>query len=192
MKSLVKRVLILGGLFCVTLFLMYKSELKSIFIKDKIYIVFDVQKDSYLPVDWGEYASLFPENFNPMLIRENSSELSKLNDKQRFKFDSINHVLFKYPRKTIQTKDGFREYSIGVANGLALGFTVLDSSKIELRKIQDLNVISVDSLLQLIPELYYALPQRKSKGGDRKFYIIVQDQSKAMKLKVVPFVRELD
>lgn len=70
MKSFVKRILILVGLFCVTLFLMYKSELKRIFIKDKIYIVFDVQKDSCLPVDWDEYASLFPENFNPMLIRE--------------------------------------------------------------------------------------------------------------------------
>ena len=158
MKSFVKRILILVGLFCVTLFLMYKSELKCIFIKDKIYIVFDVQKDSCLPIDWGEYASLFPENFNPMVIRKNSSELSKLNDKQRFKFDSINHVLFKYPRKTIQTKNGIKKYSIGVANGLALGFTVLDSNKIEVKKIEDLNVISVDSLLQLIHELYYALP----------------------------------
>ena len=192
MKSFVKRILILGGLFCVTLFLMYKSELKSIFIKDKIYIVFDVQKDSYLPVDWGEYASLFPENFNPMLIRENSSELSKLNDKQRFKFDSINHVLLKYPRKTIQTKNGIKKYSIGVANGLALGFTVLNSNKIKVKKIEDLNVISVDSLLQLIPELYYALPQNKSKSVGREIYIIERDKDKATKLKVVPFVREYD
>ena len=118
--------------------------------------------------------------------------MSKHNDKQRFKFDSINHVLFKYPRKTIQTKNGIKKYSIGVANGLALGFTVLDSNKIEVKKIEDLNVISVDSLLQLIPELYYALPQNKSKSVGREIYIIERDKDKATKLKVVPFVREYD
>lgn len=192
MKSFVKKILILVGLICVALFFIYKSDLKSVFMKDKIYIVFDTQKDKYVPVDWSKYESLFTENFNPMMIRENISDLSKLSDEQRFKFDSIHDVLFKYPRKTIQTKNGVMEYSVGVANNLALGFMVLDSSKIEVKKVKGLNVISVDSLIKLIPELHYALPQSKSKDVDQEFYLIVQDQGKAMKLRVVPFVREYD
>lgn len=126
------------------------------------------------------------------MINENILELSKLNDEQRFKFDSINDVLFKYPRKTIYSINGVKEYNVAVANGLSLDFKVLDSWQIEEKRIKDLNVISVDSLLALFPGLYYLPIHDKSRDVGREFYIIEKDDGKAMKHRVAPFISIYD
>ena len=45
MKPLGKKILFLAIISCVILFIIYKPTLKNIFQKDKVYILFNVQKD---------------------------------------------------------------------------------------------------------------------------------------------------
>lgn len=155
MKLIIKKISGLAVLFCMALVLIYWSDLKKAFIKDRFYIVFNTKLDAHTSVGY---------NLN----------------------DSL------YPKKNIRIINGIKEYSVGVANGLFIEFMVLDSSEIKAEKIKDLNVISLDSLLQLIPDLHYTLPKNETKKLNPEFYIIDQDYNRTMKIKVVPIVSIYD
>lgn len=89
MKSVLKKLFALIIISVLTLFIIYYSDLKGIFFKKDVYIIFDVEKDNYKEVDWPKYAYLFPKEFNPKNELIEIRELQKLNKEQILKFDSI-------------------------------------------------------------------------------------------------------
>lgn len=194
MKILVRKTVIIAVIMAAIIFLIYKSNRRSIFQKDKIYIVFDAKEDVYATIDWEEFSYLFPEDFNPTRTIVDMSELSKLDYEQKLKWDSIAKNLFKYPRKIIETNDGIKKYSLSLNSGLAIEFKVLDEKEIEKTEINSLNIISVDSMIKLIPDANYSSSNIKSKEmksfNKIEFNLIEVSENKASLIKVVPFVIE--
>lgn len=193
MKSILsKTVIIIVIIVATIMFFIGRSNVKNGLNNDNIYVIFDAQKDSVTTIDWTAHVNLFPEDFNPKRVLVDISELSKLNNGQKLKWDSIMNS--KYPRKIIETKNGTKHFSLSVHSGLSIGFKILETKNLKKSEIDSLNIISIDSLIKLIPDTYnldFRMPSKEMESfKNSKFNIIEINKSKTSLLRVIPFVIE--
>ena len=184
MKPLGKKILFLAIISCVILFIIYKPTLKNIFQKDKVYILFNVQKDKDTSINWARYTDLFPKNFNPNRTIVDISELSKLNKRQKLKYDSIRNIFYKYPCKIIPYVNKSKKSSLSITKDIAVAFKILNKKEIKKSKINSLNILSLDSIIKLIPDL------DPSQSSNIEFYILELEGDKGIIKKVRPYLIE--
>ena len=112
------------------------------------------------------------------------SELSKLNKKQKLKYDSIRNIFYKYPRKIITIENKSKKYSLSITKDIAVAFKILNKKEIKKSKINSLNILSLDSIIKLIPDL------DPSQSSNIEFYILELEGDKGIIKKVRPYLIE--
>lgn len=194
MKVYAKKVLLFFIVGSIVLAVIYRSEIINLFFNDNVYIVFDIEKDVDKELNWSKYSQLFPKNFNPKNTLVNIGELQKLNKEQRLKFDSIKNNFYKYPYKILTLENNERIYSISINPNLRVKLKSVNRKRIELHTLKSLNILSLDSLIQIIPDLEYL--QLKNRNNSIKmienvrFNVIELDKNKATSIEVEPIVIE--
>ncbi len=191
MKPLTNKVSLWIGLSALILHLIYEPEINKLFFKDNLYILFNSEKDNDVVLDWKNYKHLFPNDFSPKQARTRIGEPSKLNEIQKAKFDSIENSFYKYPRKIIKTENGIKHYSVAVNQNAGINFEQLNTREMLDIEIEDLNIISLDSLTNIISGLGYfhkAIKEVKK----IQFRIVDLSNKKVTLIKVRPIFVEYD
>ncbi|MFD0834675.1 hypothetical protein ACFQ0I_02780 [Mariniflexile aquimaris] len=184
MKLVFKKIFFLVIFSGIILTILNLTTFKNMFFSDKVYVLFDNKIDMERIINWEVYSDMFPKNFNPKKVNVDITELLKLNQKQKFQFDSIINLYYKYPQKTIKVNNGIKDYSISIDTNFLVGFKVLNKKKIKKSKVKDLNFISIDSVIQLIPDVH--------NGQIKKieFYIVDKEKDNIIIHHVNPYIIE--
>lgn len=193
-SSFIKKILVLLSLIIMGLIIIYYSDLKNSLFKNDVYIIFDVKQENYKEFELSKYAHLFPKDFNPEKVIIDKRELLKLNKKQLIKFDSIKKELYQFPHKIITLDNNKRVFSIAVNSNIEIKFKSVNRKKIKSSTLNTLNILSLDSLIQIIPDLEY-LQLKKGRNNIKKlenirFNIIELDKNKVTVIEVEPIVIE--
>lgn len=160
-------------------------NIRSIFnISENVYIVFNVEEDLYKPYDWSKYKDIFPKDFKPKNSYLNIEELSKLDFKQKQIYDSIKTIDFHYPKKIIKSENNRYSYYISVSDLINVKLELEKEKIIDSNEIRTLNIISIDSLIELIPELYHNNLKLKNKQVK---YHLIELSSKNSIIKCIDF-----
>jgi len=194
MSSVIKKILVLLLLSIMGLTIIYYPVLKKKFLKNDVYIIFDTEKDTYKGLDWSKYTHLFPKEFNPKNVLIDLNELLRLNNRQQLQFDSINESFYQHPYKIIELQNNKRVFSISVDPNIAIEFVSISRKNIKLSKLNSLNILSLDSLIQIIPDLEYIQSKRRRNNIKRfeniRFNIIELDKNKATIIEAEPILIE--
>lgn len=156
MNKFWKFILTLLALTIVTVVLTYPSELLG-FIKgkEKIYILFDYEKDKFPKFDWSEHKQHFPDSFDLEKGYEDLEgwRLLTQGHKQKFfKIDSLRKSTYRYPIKYVKIKNGRSQFSISTSEYSGIEFRTKKPKKIDLKTLSKLNVLSMDSIMNMEPD----------------------------------------
>ncbi|MCL5247787.1 hypothetical protein M4I21_18415 [Cellulophaga sp. 20_2_10] len=100
-----------------------------------------------------------------------------------FDYNKIKKQPYKYPRKLINSEDEKSTFKIVVNSGMSVNFINNSRKLIDYKKINQLNILSVDSILTLIPGVYFKPIHKKL-----IFNIIEINGDKSSIIKVTPSV----
>ncbi|WP_224490208.1 hypothetical protein [Robertkochia flava] len=174
-------------LICLSSLYMFFGNLES--NKKSVFIFYSVNEEN--PKNyWAKFRYLFPEDFNPYIAvsESNRSEILKLNQKQRELYDSIQKSI--YPFKAIFKTDSVIKYSIQVSPKSEIYFEALSQKEIPYSKAIEMEGVSIDSVLSLIPDVYITLPldNNRKKREDINYNLVLLDSTteSAWLLKVNP------
>lgn len=148
--------------------------------KEKIYILANTQ--SHDDLVWNEHEHFFPEDFNRTQALVDVKELMKLNDSQRKLYDQIIADHYAYPRFKMPISDSEPDYIIALSDYIGVKLQPTGKSEdISLEEVGNFNVLSLDSLVQIVPGLeylQYSRSQEEIEKNEFDLYLILTDSTK--------------
>ncbi|RAV28476.1 hypothetical protein [Sinomicrobium soli] len=186
-----KKILLILIFFVLGLIIINHKKVGNIFFKEKVYILFDRERDVFKKPDWSKYIGLFPPDFDPEKASD-IEQLAKLNEKQRKQYDNIRKILYKYPRKVISFTNENRKYVIMLSSKEAIEYTIISTKPVDYEESKSFDVIPVDSVVNITPGVRFA--HSEEKNNNLLFNIIEIDSinKKAFISQVKPIIVEYD
>lgn len=170
MRLKIKYVMLKKGLLILLFFLLglgliYYPDLSKKLFKTKVYIVYDIKKDSTNIIDWGKFGSLLQDDFDPTKIIDDIYQGPPLDGISLKRLDSIKDLYHKSPRKFINRHGNQIEFGVQISPMEKYIFDYDRLKPISNENIDKLKELPIDSIITLLDE--------KSYDDKFQFYIVV-------------------
>lgn len=134
--------IVAGGIF------LWQSRYEK---KENIYVLYYPNKD--IRLNWSNFQYLFPKDFDPSKTME-IAEILKLNENEKRLFDSIENQYYSQLH-LLKENNGNNFYLTIDPNTSVFLKKIKKINKISREEIVDYPIISLDSLIKLIPGMEY-------------------------------------
>jgi hypothetical protein len=121
-----------------------------------------------------------PDDFEISRTRIETSQLEKLDPSQRKIYDSIINYYYSSPRKVVYDSQKGRLYSITLNYGEVIQFRKLDSTLVRKDEIYDLNIISLDSAIDILAPKLSSLGERQDRIFNTEYIFHIIDMNSGL------------
>lgn len=187
MSKKFRAILILTVLFLVVtliLYFLFRQEINNRIFSKNIYVLYEPNKDQFL--NWRKNQDFFPTGFNPGRAMYEVEEILALNQEQKKLYDSLINNYFKTPR--IRQRNS--QFFIPISPYASVLLEIKGKKKeVDLKEVEDLNIISLDSLIKVTPGLEYHQLKNSRKLKTRQnvnFHLVIPDSS-SNEAEILPF-----
>ncbi len=149
---MLKKLLIILVLFLLGIAVIYYPELNRKIFKNKVYLVYDLQKDSTNIIDWSKFGYLLQDDFEPNRLVDYKYEGPPLDEITSKRVDSIIDLYNKATRKFINKHGNKLDFGIQISLGEEYVFDYDEFKVMENRKSDELTTMPIDSVLELLDE----------------------------------------
>lgn len=193
MKKIILAIFLLLTVLIFTggIFLWQKNKFEK---KEYIYVQYDPDKD--IRLKWSNFQYLFPSDFDPSKTMVEMGELLKLSENEKRLYDSIENQYFSQLH-LLKENNGYNFYLTIDPNTSVFLKKIKKVNQISGEKLIDYPIISLDSLIQIIPGMEYLQLKNSHKMkilDDINFHIIVPQEGSDNYIifEVIPIIEHYD